>query len=69
MGKRRHGRPDRSGQGPGSPRCSRGSSSRTSASLGPLRSQGFREVGVHQRHGQLDGVWRDVVAVERLIGT
>lgn len=38
-----------------------------SASLGLLRSQGFREVGVHQRHGQLDGVWRDVVAVERLI--
>lgn len=37
------------------------------ASLGLLRSQGFREVGVHQRHGQLDGVWRDVVAVERLI--
>ena len=29
---------------------------------------GFREVGVYRRHGQLDGVWRDVVIVERLVG-
>jgi L-amino acid N-acyltransferase YncA len=29
----------------------------------------FREVGVYQRHGQLDGVWRDVVIVERLLPT
>lgn len=29
---------------------------------------GFREVGVYERHGQLDGVWRDVVIVERLLG-
>ncbi len=28
---------------------------------------GFREVGVYERHGQLDGVWRDVVIVERLL--
>ena len=28
---------------------------------------GFREVGVYERHAQLDGVWRDVVIVERLI--
>jgi L-amino acid N-acyltransferase YncA len=28
---------------------------------------GFREVGVYERHGKLDGVWRDVVIVERLI--
>lgn len=28
---------------------------------------GFREVGVYRRHGQLDGVWRDVVIVERLL--
>jgi L-amino acid N-acyltransferase YncA len=28
---------------------------------------GFREVGVYVRHAQLDGVWRDVVIVERLI--
>lgn len=37
------------------------------ASLGLLRSVGFREVGVHEKHGKLDGVWRDVVAVERVI--
>jgi L-amino acid N-acyltransferase YncA len=29
---------------------------------------GFREVGVHRRHGRLDGDWRDVLVVERLIG-
>jgi phosphinothricin acetyltransferase len=29
---------------------------------------GFRTVGVHIRHGQLDGEWRDVVLVERLLG-
>jgi L-amino acid N-acyltransferase YncA len=28
---------------------------------------GFREVGVHLRHGRLDGEWRDVVVVERSI--
>ena len=28
---------------------------------------GFREVGVHDKHARLDGVWRDVVVVERLI--
>ena len=27
----------------------------------------FREVGIYEKHGQLDGVWRDVVIVERLI--
>jgi L-amino acid N-acyltransferase YncA len=32
-----------------------------------LKTLGFREVGVYERHGQLDGVWRDVVIVERLI--
>src|SRR6478735_9260073 len=29
---------------------------------------GFREVGTYYRHGQLDGAWRDVVIVERLLG-
>ncbi|HEX4018565.1 MAG TPA: arsinothricin resistance N-acetyltransferase ArsN1 family A [Frankiaceae bacterium] len=29
---------------------------------------GFREVGVHLRHGRLDGVWRDIVTVEVLLG-
>lgn len=38
------------------------------ASLSLLKSMGFREVGVYHKHGQLDGVWRDVVIVERLIG-
>lgn len=37
------------------------------ASLGLIRSLGFREVGVYEKHGRLDGVWRDVIAVERLI--
>jgi L-amino acid N-acyltransferase YncA len=32
-----------------------------------LKNVGFREVGVHHRHARLDGVWRDVVTVERLI--
>ena len=38
------------------------------ASRGLLRSDGFREDGTYQRHAQLDGVWRDVVIVERLLG-
>ena len=37
------------------------------ASLALVRSLGFREVGIYQRHAQLDRVWRDVVIVERLI--
>ena len=32
-----------------------------------LRSLGFREVGIYEKHAQLDGVWRDVVIVERLL--
>lgn len=32
-----------------------------------LASVGFREVGVYQKHARLDGQWRDVVIVERLI--
>ena len=32
-----------------------------------FRSIGFREVGVYERHAQLDGVWRDVVIVEKLL--
>ncbi len=32
-----------------------------------LRRLGFREVGVYVRHGHLDGRWRDVVVVERLL--
>jgi len=37
------------------------------ASRGVCRSVGFREVGVYERHAQLDGEWLDVVIVERLI--
>jgi L-amino acid N-acyltransferase YncA len=37
------------------------------ASLALLRGCGFRDVGVHLRHGQIDGTWRDVVVVERLL--
>jgi L-amino acid N-acyltransferase YncA len=37
------------------------------ASRALMRSVGFREVGVYEKHGRLDGVWRDVVIVERLI--
>ncbi len=29
---------------------------------------GFREVGTHLRHGQIDGDWRDVLVVELLLG-
>lgn len=39
-----------------------------SASLALCRRHGFREVGVYQKHAQLDGMWRDVVIVERLLG-
>lgn len=37
------------------------------ASRALLRSVGFREVGVYEKHGKLDGVWRDVIIVERLV--
>lgn len=37
------------------------------ASRGLIASLGFREVGIYEKHGRLDGVWRDVVIVERLI--
>jgi L-amino acid N-acyltransferase YncA len=33
-----------------------------------VRRCGFREVGVHIRHGRLDGEWRDVLLVERALG-
>lgn len=37
------------------------------ASRALCRSCGFREVGVYEKHGRLDGRWMDVVIVERLI--
>jgi L-amino acid N-acyltransferase YncA len=38
-----------------------------SASRRLLASLGFREVGTYERHARLDGIWRDVVIVERLL--
>jgi phosphinothricin acetyltransferase len=32
-----------------------------------IAAAGFREVGIYKNHGKLDGVWRDVLIVERLI--
>ena len=34
-------------------------------SLALLKRFGFREVGLRERLGQLDGIWRDVVLLER----
>jgi len=38
------------------------------ASRALCRSLGFREVGTYRRHAKLDGMWRDVVIVELLLG-
>lgn len=38
------------------------------ASRALCASLGFTEVGVYRRHAKLDGEWRDVVIVEKLIG-
>ena len=38
------------------------------ASLGLHERVGFRVVGVYHRHGKVDGVWRDCVIVEKLLG-
>ena len=32
-----------------------------------IGSLGFREVGMYEKHAKLDGMWRDVIIVERLI--
>ena len=37
------------------------------ASRALLKGLGFEEIGVHRRHGQLDGRWLDCVIVERLL--
>ena len=37
------------------------------ASRALLKSVGFSEIGIHRAHGKLDGVWRDVIVVERLV--
>jgi phosphinothricin acetyltransferase len=46
--------------------------SRVFTDNGPSRAvhlaAGFEEVGVQRRHGRLDGLWKDCVLVERLLG-
>jgi L-amino acid N-acyltransferase YncA len=37
------------------------------ASIVMVGGLGWREVGVHQRHGTLDGEWKDVLVVEKLL--
>jgi phosphinothricin acetyltransferase len=37
------------------------------ASRNLCRSCGFREVGIYEKHGKLNGRWLDTVIVERLI--
>lgn len=37
------------------------------ASRALIASLGFREVGIYEKHGRLDGVWRDVIIVEHLL--
>ena len=39
------------------------------ASIELFRRNGFREVGTHLRHGQLDGEWKDVLVMERTLPT
>lgn len=36
-------------------------------SLALMDRMGFRRIGTHEKHGKLDGVWRDCVIVEKLI--
>ena len=33
-----------------------------------MRSCGWADVGIHRRHGRLDGEWKDVIVLERLLG-
>jgi len=39
------------------------------ASVRLVERCGFQRVGVHRRHGQLDGLWLDVLVVELLLGS
>lgn len=38
------------------------------ASIALFERHGWERVGVHRRHGRLDGRWKDVLVVERLLG-
>jgi L-amino acid N-acyltransferase YncA len=37
------------------------------ASRNLCKRHGFREIGTYEKHARLEGIWRDVVIVERLI--
>jgi phosphinothricin acetyltransferase len=37
-------------------------------SIAMVKACGWREVGMHRRHGRLDGEWKDVLVVELLLG-
>jgi len=37
------------------------------ASRALLKGLGFEEIGIHRRHGRLDGGWRDCEIVERML--
>jgi L-amino acid N-acyltransferase YncA len=37
-------------------------------SIALVKACRWQEVGVHRRHGRLDGEWKDVLVVERLLG-
>jgi L-amino acid N-acyltransferase YncA len=37
-------------------------------SIALVHACGWTDVGVHRRHGQLDGEWKDVLVVELLLG-
>jgi L-amino acid N-acyltransferase YncA len=37
-------------------------------SIALVKSCGWRQVGVHRRHGRLDSEWKDVLVAERLLG-
>ena len=39
------------------------------ASRAACHSVGFREVGTYKAHGQLEGVWKDCVIVERVVSS
>ena len=39
------------------------------SSLALARRCGFYDVGIHRRHGRLSGEWKDVLLVERLMGS
>lgn len=49
--------------------CWASSSPNNIASIKLCERCGFTSVGVHRRHGRLDGEWRDVLVVERLLPT